>query len=86
MVTNVKLHWYISRFKDLFIFESRTDGFVSFQSLIGGSGKFLWPADDLDISFKSPRLADRDAFVVFGSFCSKVANAYGDFRTWVLRD
>ena len=84
MVTNVKLHWYISRFKDLFIFESRTDGFVSFQSLIGGSGKFLWPADDLNISFKSPRLVVRDAVIVVCSFCSKVAN--GDFRTWVLRD
>ena len=57
---------------------------MSFQSLIGGSGKFLWPADDLDVSFRSPRLADRDAVVVVGSFCSKVAS--GNLRSWVLRD
>ena len=35
-------------------------GTVLFHSLIGGSGKFLWPTDDLDFSFKSPRQATRN--------------------------
>ena len=55
---------------------------MSFQTLIEGSGKFLWPADDLDISFKSPWLADRDAVVVVGSFCSKVASR--DLGSWFV--
>jgi len=90
MVTNVKIHWYI-------VFYVCLD--LSFQWSLRFWESERWLRVILEFDrrlrkiplagwwpwhqFKSPLLADRDAVVVVGSFCSKVVS--WDLRSWVLR-